>query len=255
SDFLTLVDMTGIHFLWVHYCVCPTSQPFHKQLLKSGLLPATIDQPKTAFFFSVLIDFICNNLECGTSTSNYYNRLQRITSNIFPHLMPMSASADRYHELLQVCCQWWLLKLLKWAGFGHQCDSPKPGSLVLFYPTCPQPGINVYLDVTNDSSNWKYNWTLILDGNFKAEHLHDRQMGGQVWLMDGLGFMVSWSPYHEYLAATNYPPESSCNNHRAINQANSVHAQLEATGIGATTCAHHGCFIPHSAVDFQKGER
>ncbi|KIK73577.1 hypothetical protein PAXRUDRAFT_178046, partial [Paxillus rubicundulus Ve08.2h10] len=78
----------------------------------------------------------------------------------------------------------------------------------------------------------------IMDGNFKAEHLYDRQMEGQVWLMDGLGFM--WSP---------------CNNHRAVNQANSSRAWLEATGIGATACACHGCFIPHSVVDFQKGER
>ncbi|KIK78828.1 hypothetical protein PAXRUDRAFT_162956, partial [Paxillus rubicundulus Ve08.2h10] len=94
----------------------------------------------------------------------------------------------------------------------------------------------------------KYNWMLIMDGNFKAEHLYDRQKDRQVWLMNGLGFMVSWSPYHEYL-------RSSCNNHRAVNQANSSRVQLEATGIEATACAHHGCFVPHSVVDFQKGER
>ncbi|KIK73824.1 hypothetical protein PAXRUDRAFT_177400 [Paxillus rubicundulus Ve08.2h10] len=90
---LTLVDMTSVHLLQVHYCICPTSQQFHMQLLELGLLSATIDQPKTAFSFSVLNDFIHNNLECGTSTSNYYNKLQRITSNVFPHLMPVSASA------------------------------------------------------------------------------------------------------------------------------------------------------------------
>ncbi|KAF9222797.1 hypothetical protein BS17DRAFT_767558 [Gyrodon lividus] len=74
-----------------------------------------------------------------------------------------------------------------------------------------------------------------MDGNFKAEHLYDRWTDGQVWLMDGLGFMVSWSPYHEYLAASHYPIErSSCNNHKAVNQVNSSHAHLEATGIGAT---------------------
>ncbi|KIJ16603.1 hypothetical protein PAXINDRAFT_10319 [Paxillus involutus ATCC 200175] len=210
------------------------------QLLESGLLSATIDQPKTAFSFSVLNDFIRDNLECGTSASNYYNKLRRITSNVFPHLVP-----DRYHELLRVSRQWRLLKLLKWAGFGHQKDSK---SL--------EPSINVYPDVTNDLSNWKYNQTLIMDGNFKAEHLYDRQTDGQVWLMDGLGFMVSRSPYHEYLAATNHALErSSCNNHRAVNQANSSRVWLEATGIGATACAHHGCFVPHSVVDFQRGER
>ncbi|KIK81418.1 hypothetical protein PAXRUDRAFT_156168, partial [Paxillus rubicundulus Ve08.2h10] len=57
---------------------------------------------------------------------------------------------DHYCELLRVSCQWQLLKLLKWASLGHPQDPPKPGSLVLFFPTCPQPGINVYPDVTDD---------------------------------------------------------------------------------------------------------
>ena len=48
---------------------------------------------------------------------------------------------------------------------------------------------------------------------------------------------------------------STCNNHQAINQANAAHGKLEATGIGATACARHGCFVPHNVVDFQKGER
>ena len=30
---------------------------------------------------------------------------------------------------------------------------------------------------------------------------------------------------------------------------------LEVTGIGAIACARHGCFVPHSVVDFQKGEQ
>ena len=42
-----------------------------------------------------------------------------------------------------------------------------------------------------------------MDGNFKAEHLHDRKAEDQVWLMDGLGFMVSRAEYKTYLSATN----------------------------------------------------
>jgi hypothetical protein len=30
---------------------------------------------------------------------------------------------------------------------------------------------------------------------------------------------------------------------------------LDVTGIAAHACARHGCFVPGSAVDFQKGER
>ncbi|KAI6143969.1 hypothetical protein BKA82DRAFT_125363, partial [Pisolithus tinctorius] len=47
----------------------------------------------------------------------------------------------------------------------------------------------------------------------------------------------------------------TCNNHRAISQANAAWEKLHATGIGATACAQHRCFYLHCVVDFQKGER
>jgi hypothetical protein len=40
-----------------------------------------------------------------------------------------------------------------------------------------------------------------------------------------------------------------------VNRANAERHKLEATGIGAAACSRHGCFVPHSVVDFQKGER
>ena len=48
---------------------------------------------------------------------------------------------------------------------------------------------------------------------------------------------------------------SSCHNHKAVNAVNTNRNNLESTGIGACACARHGCFVPHSVVDFQKGER
>ena len=123
--------------------------------------------------------------------------------------------------------------------------------------------------------SWKYTYGLIMDGNFKAEHLHDWKAEDQVWLMDGLGFMVSWveqdlSFCNKYSARGDPPTVSdsnsthvtyyfmkwsSCNNHHAVNQANASHRNLEASSIGGTACVWHGYFVPHSTVDFQKGER
>jgi len=40
-----------------------------------------------------------------------------------------------------------------------------------------------------------------------------------------------------------------------MNAANLNRKSRDATGIGACACARHGCFIPHTVVDFQKGER
>ncbi|KAF8124484.1 hypothetical protein EV363DRAFT_1069397, partial [Boletus edulis] len=69
--------------------------------------------------------------------------------------------------------------------------------LALFCPTCPQPGINADPSL-NDLADWKYTWTFIMDGNFKAEHLHEKRSDNQVWLMDGQGFMVTRPEYKEY---------------------------------------------------------
>ena len=40
-----------------------------------------------------------------------------------------------------------------------------------------------------------------------------------------------------------------------MNAANLDRKNRDATGIGACACARHGCFVPHTVVDFQKGER
>ncbi|KAN0074433.1 hypothetical protein V8E55_011845 [Tylopilus felleus] len=125
---------------------------------------------------------------------------------------------------------------------------------------CPQPGINVNLNDADlneaEQSSWKYTRSFVMDGNFKAEHLPDRRPADQVWLMDRQGYMVEREDYKAYLKATNHPLErSTCNNHWAVNQVNTGHGKLEATRIGATACARHGCFVPHSIVDVQKGER
>ncbi|KAG1792281.1 uncharacterized protein HD556DRAFT_1309358 [Suillus plorans] len=135
------------------------------------------DIAKTAFTFQVLDNFLLDNLECGTSAMNYYNKLRRMTTSVFPHLVP-----DRYHELMRVARQWQQLQLLKWNGFGHKSKDRKPGDLALFCPACPQPGINVTLppedeqEETNSESelpkpSWLYSRSLVMDGNFKAEHL------------------------------------------------------------------------------------
>ena len=40
---------------------------------------------------------------------------------------------------------WRLLKLFKWQGFHGRSVEPGAGELVLFFPACPQPGVNVPL--------------------------------------------------------------------------------------------------------------
>jgi len=157
--------------------------------------------------------------------------------------------------------QWRQCKLYKWHGFAHTNDEPKAGDLALFCPACPQPGINLdrlaAANISSDSTrSWLLTRYLVMDGNFKAEHLHPVNPSDEVSLMDGLAFMVTDDQYKRHLSiAHDHIQRSDCNNHRAVNQANASRQRLEATGIGGCACARHGCFVPHSMVDFQKGER
>ncbi|KAI6101880.1 hypothetical protein F5141DRAFT_1065834 [Pisolithus sp. B1] len=236
----------GNHYQWMmrngktlmtHHCNSSLQwdqKSYHLQLLHTKLFLSTFEKPSTAFTFAVLDDFLRDNLECRTSGMNYYSKL--------------------YCELLWIAWQWRLLKQMKWNGFQALLADGKKGRLALFCMACPQPGINV--DPTVDLMHWKYTCTLVMDGNFKAEHMHDKCPEDQEWLMDRLGFMVNHSEYQAYLKATPHIAEkSSCNNHSAISQANAARGKLDSMGIGAAACAWHGCFYPHSVVDFQKGER
>ncbi|KAG1847564.1 hypothetical protein DFJ58DRAFT_663265, partial [Suillus subalutaceus] len=246
-----IIDKSRVHRLWVRCCDCPNAMSPDLQMFRHGFFPASFNKPKTLFTFRVLDDFLLDNLECGTSAMNYYSKLWRMTSRMFPHLVP-----DRYRELMRVARQWRQLKTMKWHGFGHCSDSPNAGDLALFCPACPQPGINVSFSGDESLDEWKYTRSFVMDGNFKAEHLHPMKPFDEVWLSDGLGFMVGKDRYKTHLAeAADTLEKSSCNNHRAVNQANAAWHKLESMGIGGVACARHGCFVPHSMVDFQKGER
>ncbi|KAG1894778.1 uncharacterized protein F5891DRAFT_984797 [Suillus fuscotomentosus] len=252
----TIVDKSGVHSVSIWYCHCPGALNPDMQLFQAGLFPASFTRPKTAFTFSVLDDFLLDNLECGTSAMNYYSKIWRLTSSIFPLIV-----LDRYRELMRTARQWCQCKLYKWHGFAHKNDEPKTGDLALFFPACPQPGINLDWSTgtatqPDDTPSWLFTRTLVMDGNFKAEHLHPVNPSDEVSLIDGLVFMVRDERYKSHLAvAQDHVQKSDCNNHHAVNQANASRQKLEATGIGGCACAQHGCFVPHSMVDFQKGER
>ncbi|KAI6110928.1 hypothetical protein EDD17DRAFT_1476239, partial [Pisolithus thermaeus] len=239
SKYLTVINVTGVHFMLVQVCQCVNAESYHMQLFHAKLYPSTFERPSTAFTFLVLDDFLRDNVECGTSGMNYYSKLHWVTSSVFPHLI-----ADWYQELLQVAQQWHLLKLLKWSGFQDNKNGSTKGDLALFCAACPQPGINLSL--------WRYTRMVVMDGNFKVfmvgnlqywEYIEATPHITEVSIMMGAGHGLTWAQ------------KSACNNHKVISQASASHRKLNSTGVGATACVQHGCFYLHSIVDFQKGER
>ncbi|KAG1803238.1 uncharacterized protein BJ212DRAFT_1245414, partial [Suillus subaureus] len=124
--------------------------------------------------------------------------------------------------------------------------------LALYCPACPQPGINLPTSWRYDYEKWLVICRYVVDGNFTAQHMHMKMkiLEDNVSLADGKGYMVTEGPYQAHI----HDSKSTCSNHWAVNATNIQRSNLRATGVGATACARHGCFVPHTVVDFQKGE-
>ncbi|KAH9011266.1 hypothetical protein EDB85DRAFT_1847414, partial [Lactarius pseudohatsudake] len=253
NPLFTVVDQGGIFDMEVVFCICSELDNTDEQLLQAGLFPATFKQIETLFTFSVLEDFLVDNLECKTTAQQFYAKLQNMTSKMFPNNVP-----NRYKQLLRASRQWRDLKNRMEHGLGHlpEWETIPDGSMAIFCPACPQPGVNLPVD-------WKTRYrdspylirTFIMDGNFSAEHMKHRPGEKDIALSAGMAFMANPDSYKAHLkSGQEIVQPSTCNTYRAIEQANSSRAHLDVTGIGATACCH-GFFVPTSVVDFQKGER
>ncbi|KLO08462.1 hypothetical protein SCHPADRAFT_835294, partial [Schizopora paradoxa] len=250
---LTFVDKSGVWTFNVSWCNCRMRPSKTDQLLDMGLYPATFRSPKTAFTIQLMDYFYFDLMECQTPAANFYNKLRRLTDNVEP-----KSVTDRYRELMVAARQWYDIKARIWAGVGH--DPPyeaSHGRLTLFCAPCPQPGINL-------PENWKeslepsyiYRRQVNPDGNFGAPNMKTKRPDKEVFLNDGEGTFVARVPYKEHLDVTSDVKEkSTCSNLKAVSNANANRKDLECTGIGGCVCARHGCVIPHSMVDFQKGEQ
>ncbi|KAG0695622.1 hypothetical protein DFH29DRAFT_984908 [Suillus ampliporus] len=241
---LVIVHSTGVYSHSVSWCQCPGAEKArHLHLMKAKLFPASINRPQSAFTFNVLDNFLIDTLECKTSAMSFYQKLCRFTNNAFPDKIP-----DRYRELMQVSHIWQDL-------VNRKEQSPGPGDLALYCPACPQPGINLPTSWRYDYEEWLVMQRYMVDGNFTAQHMKMKIPEDDVSLADGKGYMVTEGPYQAHIHdSVEEREKSTCSNHRAVNAANVQRSNLRATGVGATACARHGCFVPHAVVDFQKGE-
>ena len=213
----------------VLFCACSATVGKDVQLLKAGFFPATFKRIETLFTFSVLDNFLTDNLECKTTAQQYYAKLQSMTSSMFPDRVPVSLtvmpicnidlqSQNRYKQLLRASRQWRDLQNRMKSGLGHTSDqaSAQDGSIAVFCPACPQPGINlpqdwkrrytkyVHIVSTPFSSAHAFHRdelvrTFIMDGNFSAEHMRYRTSGKDVALSPGLAFMANPTLYKAHL--------------------------------------------------------
>lgn len=107
-------------------------------------------------------------------------------------------------ELIRVSRQMRKLQNLKRFGAVYQDQPSTPGSLTIFCPSCPQPGINLPPDWTN-LPDWLTRRTITVDGNFHADHIKMRRPDLDVGLTNGRGFMVEERRYQQYLSFVQEP--------------------------------------------------
>ena len=67
---------------------------------------------------------------------------------------------------------------------------------------------------------------------------------------------IRWDCYCNWCSASGWEKQKPrCSNHKAANEGGSGRKNLDCTGVVGCACARHGCFVPHTMVDLQKGER
>jgi CxC2 like cysteine cluster associated with KDZ transposases len=83
---LTVINVSSVHQMWVKWRNCPNScQEQENHLLQMGLFPVSYKNIKSTFTFKVLDGAHLSNLECKSSAYQYYQKLWRITSPLFPN--------------------------------------------------------------------------------------------------------------------------------------------------------------------------
>ena len=86
---ITVIDITGAHIVEAYWCVCPKAEEAPLQLLSLGLYPASVSEPRTAFTFRVLDDFLTANKVSGTAAQSYFECIRRLTNAAFPRTVPV----------------------------------------------------------------------------------------------------------------------------------------------------------------------
>ncbi|KAI9568367.1 hypothetical protein HD554DRAFT_1993519, partial [Boletus coccyginus] len=119
-----------------------------------------------------------------------------------------------------------------------------------FYSKLRRLTSNAFPDSVPNSSDIVALW-YVVDGNFTAQHMKMRKPEDNISLSDGLAYVITHRPYQDHVSKARF----SCQNHRAVNNANTSKSHLCTMGVGATACAHHDCFVPHSVVDFYKDKQ
>ena len=208
NPYVRVVHTNGMHHLALVSCPCDDTGSdgvLAYDLVGARLIPTSFNRIQTLFTGQLLDYFRLSNLELKASAYQFYQLLRRIT-------MPNSPAEviNLYNEFRRMSRLWRWMKRLKWNGFGHNGRNPikdiVPGELANFCPTCPQPGINIPDDWKKEADTFLYKRIFVADGNFKADHVRQKNSTGGVWLSEGGGMDPDGFQYSQFLKTAKEKP-------------------------------------------------
>ena len=209
-----VVHSNGLHHIGMVSCQCHGEDVLPLDLFAAQLLPASFKRIRTLFTAQVLDTFRLCNLELKASAYQFYQLLRRLTRPMAP-----AEVLNLYREFRRMSRLWRWMKKLKWAGYAGgttPVSEVKDGELSVFCPACPQPGINIPENWKDDPARhvkqylqcierlklfrWVYKRIFVADGNFKADHVRQKNEVDDVWLSEGSGMFPRRKEYLSFLA-------------------------------------------------------
>ncbi|KAJ6448015.1 hypothetical protein C8R45DRAFT_850549 [Mycena sanguinolenta] len=265
----TLVDSNGIHATVVAFCGCPAPGgdgihplPQFRQLLRAGIFPGSIKEPKTGYTLTLLERFRQQHNQDKGSLYDFVHVLQRLADPIFADAVPdiknHLGNIIRFHQLIN-------LKLRRGHAHGQEAlpgetDRPypnrPPGYLGMVCAACPERGVNMPTDTTApEYVRHTITGFKTTDGNFKMNQFFKRDNGTDTPLTDGVMYFPGEAEYARVtkeirIAKEDKPP---CRAHIGAirHQGKLKYGNTAISGVVASACDHA---VVGSFVDLVLGE-
>ncbi|KAJ6478848.1 hypothetical protein C8R47DRAFT_983731 [Mycena vitilis] len=264
----TLVDSNGIHATTLSFCQCEDAdakcEDEYQQLLRAGIFPGSVKEPKTGYTVSLLEQFRQDRNQGKSSAYNFVLVLQRLADPHFEDSVP-----DIYANFLIVTRFHQDLDILMRRGYAHGVDEPLPGESDRPYPhrpvgymglqcaACPERGVNMPFEV-HVKTYLRHNIVMRIteDGNFKANLFFKRDDGTEVCLTDGRMYFPKQEEFVELakkIVVTDISQEVPCNAHIGSirHQGQSKYGNTAVSGVIGSACDHG---LVAAFVDMLKGE-
>ncbi|KAJ6595489.1 hypothetical protein DFH09DRAFT_1305304 [Mycena vulgaris] len=261
----TLVDTNGIHATAISFCRCQKTpdgrrgESEFKQLLRAGIFPGSIKEPKTGYTLGLLHYYRQQRSQGKGSAYNFVLVLQRMADPFFagavPDIYNNFLAISRFHKYLQITLE---------CGQAHDLDIPLPGEEDRPYPNrpkgyrgvncaaCPERGVNMPL-VVNSPRYLRHtiSHNLTLDGNFKANLFFKRDNGSDTALTDGSMYFPTQAEFDGIAKTYVVPDEDKAHIGSIRHQGQVKYGNTAVSGVVCCACDHA---VAGSFVDMLKGE-